>query len=119
MRASVAVLLLFLPFSITVGDTVSILTPGSQYEKFTATEKQAYVSAVMDSIHTLTRDEAMVDALDECTGDMTLGQMTAIVDQYIDGVPQFWHRAASTLVIAAFIAEENCEKLMPLIPPVG
>lgn len=119
MRALVAVLLLFLPFSITVGDTVSGLTSGSQYEQFTVMEKLAYVSAVMDRIHTLTHDDAMIDSLDECIGDMTLGQMTAIVDKYIDKVPQFWHRTASTLVIAAFIAEEDCKKLMPLLPPVG
>lgn len=119
MRVLVAVLLLFLPFSITVGDTTSGLTSGTQYEQFTEIEKLAYVSAVMDSIHTITRDEAMIDSLDECIGDLTLGQMTAIVDKYVDEVPQFSHRRASTLVIAAFIAEEDCKKLMPLLPPVG
>jgi hypothetical protein len=119
MRALVAVLLLVLPFSITVGDPVSSLTSGSQYRQFTVKEKLAYVSAVMDSIHALTHDDNMIDSLDECTGDMTLGQMTAIVDKYIDEVPQFWNRSASGLVIAAFIVEENCDKLMPLLPPVG
>lgn len=119
MRALVALFLLFLPFSTTVGDTESGLTSGAQYEKFTVMEKLAYVSAVMDSIHTLTRDDAIIDSLNECIGEMTLGQMTEIVDKYIDEVPQFWHRRASTLVIAAFIAEEDCKKLMPLLPPVG
>ena len=90
--------------------TASAFIRGQEYPKMNETQKGTYVVGVVDGLmfaFSLTKQTSEQRWMEECTKDMRVDQLTAVVTKYITANPDQWHTSANALVYGALVQQCN------------
>jgi len=78
---------------------ISGFANGNKYLNLTEIEKMGYLKGLMDMLLQRTSycDPELYSDINDKTKDMTLGQIRAIFDKYLEEHPEKWHQGAAGL----------------------
>jgi hypothetical protein len=91
--------------------TASAFIRGQEYRQMNETQRGTYVMGVIDGLmlaFAITNQKTSQRWLEECTKDMKVDQLTAIVTRYITTNPDKWHMSANVLVHDALL--QRCDE---------
>jgi hypothetical protein len=128
-RSVLAVCCLLLLVSVLVVQAVEAMT-GNEYRSYSVLAKVSYVNGVMEgwtiANHFMGRDgepdvrwESSVGSVARCAEKkMTTGQVSAIVEKYMDTHPAEWHYNMAALIWSAMV--DVCPLSLPdIVDPRG